>query len=267
MLLITGEELVQLQSTLARVLVLEFLAGDIDKAKLTDLQTKADLLPFAMTSFILWARDSIGSIQKSFPETFGALRAKASREDTHKKLPEQVAFLQFAFDAMLSWVVDRSALSEPEAKELSREAWTIFTALSAKQSRRIDDDEPIKKFTDIVQALITQGAVRLEHKENGSAPRKGGNGGDLIGYYDENYWYMLPVPLWHSVQRYCLQEQAHFPLTKETLYRRLANKGFIQAENGRHTINVRIRGGQKRVLKFTAGSISENEVAEATDAL
>jgi hypothetical protein len=48
MLIITGEELVSLQSTLARVCVIEFSKGDVDMNRLTELQAKAHLLPRAM---------------------------------------------------------------------------------------------------------------------------------------------------------------------------------------------------------------------------
>lgn len=264
-LIITGEELVQLQSTLARVLIIEFLKGDIDRTKLTELQARAERLPHAMASYIRWVRDHLEEIQKTFREKFGTLRERATRENTHKKLPEQVAFLQFGWETMLSWIVDKKILTSAEAKRLSDEGWTIFNALSAKQNRLIDDDEPIRKFFDVLQSLLTQGKVRLEHRENGSTPIGGGVNADLIGYFDENHSYLLPTPSWHAVQRYCIAEENHFPLSKETLYRRLGNKGLIETDAGRHTVPMRIRGKLTRVLKFLGTDMFQKEVTEVTD--
>lgn len=263
MLLITGEELVQLQSTLARIMVIEFLKEDINKGKLTELQSKADQLPHAMASYVLWVRENIEDIQKTFSARFKDLRDKASRHDTHRKLPEQVAFLQFGLESMLSWVVDKGALNESQGKELSQEGWKIFNTLSVKQSQRIEDDEPIKRFVDIIQALLKQKKVRLEQKD-GEGVMGGDGNADLIGYYDDASQYFLPIPLWHAVKVYCAAEQTHFPLSKDTLYQRLANKGLIQTYNGRRTVPVRIKGEMMRVLKFLRRGISQNGVTEVT---
>ncbi len=89
---ITGEELVSLPSTQARTLVVEIEPGDIDKDKLTTIQDKMDLLPHAMTSFLLWVRDNIPEIQSGFPSRFRELReiaADAAGNGIHRKLPEQ----------------------------------------------------------------------------------------------------------------------------------------------------------------------------------
>jgi hypothetical protein len=263
MLLITGEELVQLQSTLARIMVIEFLKEDINKGKLTELQSKADQLPHAMASYVLWVRENIEDIHKTFSARFKDLRDKASRHDTHRKLPEQVAFLQFGLESMLSWVVDKGALNESQGKELSQEGWKIFNTLSVKQSQRIEDDEPIKRFVDIIQALLKQKKVRLEQKD-GEGVMGGDGNADLIGYYDDASQYFLPIPLWHAVKVYCAAEQTHFPLSKDTLYQRLANKGLIQTYNGRRTVPVRIKGEMMRVLKFLRRGISQNGVTEVT---
>lgn len=250
MLLVTGEELVQLQSTLARVLVLEFRKGDIDQRKMTVLQRNAELLPHAMTSFLHWLREHMADARDAFPDEFKKLREMASIEGTHKKLPEQTAFLQFAMQIMVSWAVDTGALREAEGQRLLKESWNIFTRLSERQSQRISDDEPVKRFFDILNALITQGLVRINDRNHSSIQAEGGSC-SLIGYQDDIFYYLLPVPLWHEVQRYCSVEQSHFPLGKITLYKRLADNGIIQKDDkGRNTIVMRIGNESQRVLKI-----------------
>ena len=63
MLLVTGEELVTLQSTLARVMVIEVGEGGIYKDKLSEIQGKLDYLPYSMASYISWIRDNIETIR------------------------------------------------------------------------------------------------------------------------------------------------------------------------------------------------------------
>lgn len=70
MLLITGEELVTLQSTLARLMVFKISDGDIDQNRLTEIQPKTYLLPNAMASFIIWVKDNIQDIQATFKVKF-----------------------------------------------------------------------------------------------------------------------------------------------------------------------------------------------------
>ncbi|MEW6686321.1 MAG: hypothetical protein AB1393_08980 [Candidatus Edwardsbacteria bacterium] len=263
MLLMTGEEIVSLQSTLARLMVAEISAGDIDKDRLTEFQMKAHLLPHAMSSYISWLKDHIQEIKKSFPKQFIQLRDKAFKEDTHRKLPEQVAFLQFALDTVISWMVDKGILVENEALTLSKEGWDIFIELSNKQSERLEKEDPVRRFEEIIQTLITQGKVKIEDKDIPDSKRViGGLQGELIGYYDDFYLYFLPPALWHSLQRYCIAEGSHFPFYKNTFYRMLANRKLIEVKDGRHVISEWIRGKTQRVLKFIDRGICGNEARE-----
>lgn len=262
MVLITGEELVSLQSTLARVMVIEISKGDIYKNKLTEIQLKAQLLPHAMTSYISWVRENIKEIKKSFPKQFIQLRDRAFREDAHKKLPEQVAYLQFALDTAISWMVDKFVLSENEATSLSKAGWGIFMELSNKQSQRIEREDPIERFREILQTIITQGRVKIEHKEEYKKEIIGGEMGELIGYYDDLYTYLLPPALWHSLQKYCNAEGSHFPFSRNTFYRMLKNRGLIETSGDKTSITMKIKGEVMRVLKLIDRGICGKGVTE-----
>jgi hypothetical protein len=267
MLLMTGEEIVSLQSTIARLMVIEISEGDINRTKLTELQGKASLLPHAMSSYIYWLRGHIEEIKDNFPKQFIKLRDKAFKENTHKKLPEQIAFLQFALDTVISWIVDKDVLSENEAFALSKEGWDIFTELSNKQVERLENEDPIKRFIEILQTLITQGKVRIEDKDLPDPDRfMGSPQGELIGYYDDLYLYLLPPALWHSLQRYCIAEGSYFPLSKNTFYRILKNRKLIETRGDQNTIDVRLRGEIKRVLKVIGRGICGIGVTKVTEA-
>ncbi len=252
MLQITGEELTVGQSTLARVSVIEIEPDDIDKEALTAIQQKASLLPHAMCSYILWVRDHIDTIQKEFPMRFAELRTAASKEGQHKKTPEQTAFMYYTLELVTRWLRDKGIFSEDEAEAFLAESRDILISLGEKQARRIEADDPVQRFADIINSMISAGDIRLE-PVNAPNEQLGGGGASLTGYYDDQYYYLLSTPLWHAIGRFCIQEGSHFPFSKNTLYKMLAGKGFlIPDKNGENTTSLWIGGKKTRVIKITA---------------
>lgn len=180
MLLVTGEELISLQSTLARTMVIEVEKGNINTGRLSELQGKTALLPHAMASYIIWIKKNMESIKQTFPEKFKQLRNKACGEASHRKLPEQVAFMQFALESALSWACEKTAIDETQAKDISSEGWEIFMKLADTQAQRLTQEDPVNKFKDILTTLLAQGKVKLEAKILDSNVL-GGHDGELLG--------------------------------------------------------------------------------------
>ena len=89
MMLMTAEEQPTLESTLARVCIIEVNESALDRDKLTMIQKKAELLPWAMTSYINWILENMADIKKKFPERFRELRERAANEGFHKKLTDR----------------------------------------------------------------------------------------------------------------------------------------------------------------------------------
>ena len=261
---VTGEEIVTLQSTLARVFVVEIQPGDINIQKMTELQGKAHLLPHAMCSFILWVRDHMEEIKKSFPGRFGELRSQSSQAGFHRKLPEQVAFLMFALETACGWLLDRGIISNEEAYSLADEGWDVFTRLSERHSRRIAEDSPVTIFEEVMETLFIQGKVRLEHRAK-FGETYGGNDGVLLGYFDDRFLYLLPAPMWHELSRFCISEGTHFPFSKNTFYRMLRDRKLIEPGlDGQSTTTLKVHGKTVRVLKFVGGGMLKNAVSSVT---
>jgi hypothetical protein len=248
MLVITGEDLISVQSTLARSIVIEMKKGDIDVDRLSRLQENAVVLPNAMLSYILWLKDRLDEIRESFPKRFIALRSLAFDDEVHRRLPELSAFLQFSFETVLSWLVDKGVITvKKEQVSLMGESWKTFRELIRVHSDRLKKEDPVEKFRDILSTLIVQGKVRLDGKSN-PLEVLGSNDGEFIGYYDEDFLYLIPSAVWRSIQMYSRDSNATFPVTKNTLYQMLRNKGMIEVINNENVPSIRIGTKTKRVL-------------------
>ena len=259
MALFTAEELPTLESTLARVCIIEVKDGEIDKGKMSELQSKADLLPLAMSAYIQWLRENMTAIKEAFPARFVELRQLAATDGLHRKLPEHAAFLRFALETAVSFFHDKGALSVDQGNDLVSEGWEIFRKLSEKQQQRIKDDDPVMLFKEIFQTLIHQRNARLESKD-GSGAEIGG--ADRIGFYDREFEFLLPAAAWHAVLTFCQKEGTHFPFSKHTFFQMLRNKKIIApGTDGRKDMLIKIAGKPVRVLKIIDRGIYESAIS------
>ena len=255
MIVITGEEVPGIQSTLARLVTLELNPGDILSENLTALQDLAEVLPHAMTSYILWVRERIPGLQEAFRVDLRALRERKHPQGMSKKIPEHIAYLWFAWKTFLTWACEEQAITEAFKQMALDQGRDIFAQLAARQGQRVQDEDPIEAFFDILRTLITQGKVRLDDKEKGYEGRRGGDAGELIGYYDENYYYLLPVAPWHAVQTFVRMEGGYFPSSKTTFYDTLERRGYIEVGRTSTMIAQRINGKVQKVLKLKRDTI------------
>ncbi len=264
MLLITAEEQPGLESTLARVCIIEVTDGALDRDRLSEIQADAGKLPYAMASYIHWIRENMEEIRQGFPARFRELRARAAAEGFHKKLPEQAAFMGFALETAVSFFCEKGELSQESAAALVAEGWAIFRDLAAKQQQRIEEDDPVSLFFDILSISLMQNYARLD-KWPGTTGATIGGGEQLIGWYDAEFLYLNPLAVWNLVQRRCISENTHFPFTKNTFWKMLKNRKIIMPSlDGQAATPVKMDGKSKRVLKIIDRGIYEKAVSSVS---
>ena len=265
LLIITGEELISLQSSLARIALIEIKTGDIETPKLNTFQKNLRLAPHAMSSYINWIRnEGIEETQKKFKENFLKFRDKAGDNlKVHPKLAEQVAYLQFSISNVLDWLLDKQTISEDFAKNLKDESWQIFNHLTSEQSRRLQSEDPIAKFEEILNALLFQKKIRLQNKLNPNDIIGGNlfeNRAELVGYFDDSYYYFLPAPLWKAIQQYISASGEFFPTSRTTLFRNLVKRGLAKE---RHS--VRIGDCVHKLTRLVRSGIHTSQSTLSTD--
>ena len=149
-------------------------------------------------------------------------------------------------------------ITTEQAEKMSHEGWTIFTELAEKQSRRIEREDPVRRFREIIQTLIAQERIKLLHKDN-SSDIIGNEKADLHGYFDDLHIYFLPTALWNTMQRYCITEGSHFPFSKQTFYRMLKSRNLIDAGKDHTSKTERFDGKPQKVLKIVRRFFDEAE--------
>lgn len=253
-LLVTAEELPRIQSTVARTLVLEFKKNDVDLSKLTRLQDKAHLLPYAMTSWLRWISEHVDEIRQTSYQQHKEFRDKASQiENIHNKLPEQVAYLQYAAKLIGQWWKEIGFMSEEQIQRFLNMTWDTLTQNIKEQAILLKEEDPVNIFLATLETLITQGKVRIEDRMDNTRIYVGDKDKDLVGYVDTSleYLYLIGGGVWNAVKKYLSSEGTHFPVSKNTLFKMLKNRGIVFSTNEKsvHTVKVKDDGESAKCQK------------------
>ena len=137
------------------------------------------------------------------------------------------------------------------------ESWQTFKELIRMHSERLTKEDPVEKFKDILSTLIIQGKVGLEGKIN-NLDILGSKDGEFIGYHDEDFLYLIPSAIWRSIQMYSRDSNSTFPVSKNTLYQMLRNKGWIETYDRENVVVIKTGSKTKRVLKICRHYIFDN---------
>ena len=150
---------------------------------------------------------------------------------------------------MLSFFVGKGKLEHDLAAKMEDKAQNVFIGKAKKENERLAQEDPVKKFLETLEALITSSRVRLESTDQ-TGNFLGGNNADIIGCYDEDYFYLFPTATWHVITIYYRAEGNHFPVSHQTLYRLLEKRKVVLPSEERITMRKRIGKESPWVLKL-----------------
>jgi len=257
LLISTGEQLPSGQSHTARLFSIELELNSISQEKLTQAQQEASLYSQAMTHYVLYLKENWGDIAGELPKAWEGWRNQAQKEATHPRLPEAVAWLYAGFDLALSFAEERGRLDHAKAEEYRKAGWETFIALAANQGGRVEDERPGKRFIEPLRSLRDQGRAVFAHKDD-EAPRKAVPGETVVGWKDEDGYYLLdPQAAFAAVHDFCQRTGAPFTFKQNAVWKDLKRLGYIECQNGRTTDIAWIYKQSKRVVKLKAKVLDE----------
>jgi hypothetical protein len=175
------------------------------------------------------------------------LRERTRRAGQHARLPESIASLYVGLDLGLTFAVEIGALTAHAADNLRAEGWAVLGDIAERQRAHTEEQRPTWRFLTVIAELVAQGKARLDHTNQLDFI----GDGERLGWYDENYLYLLPSASYHLVARYERDEGRIFGVKENALRKMLAEEGLsFVSDKAHYTARVRVAGEQPRVLKI-----------------
>ncbi len=265
--LITGESLVQVESSLSRAMVIEIKNKDqVDIEKLSKLQEGKMMrrLPRAMTSYIEWLRPRIEDIQERFEDTFPQLRMEYQQKGCHSRVPEQPAFLMFALQLVMEWMIEKEVITPKKSVKVLETAKTVFKKYVSDQSKRLEEETPTRKYIEIFRTLLNQQKIHLLSKDKeyyegvgfdssigGQKDKYDNYKSTHVGYYDYDYLYVLPQGLYKEVVEFANRSNSFFSATERQMRKHLKEEGVLIQRAGHNSYSMSgMRYGNATVMRL-----------------
>lgn len=300
----SGEDLPKGQSCRARLVIVEVRRGDVDKAKLTELQKagRSGLLAQAMAGYIQWLAPQLPELKVTLKDRLIAERdaaIQAGLNGDHDRVPDNVAQLLVGAHLLTRFAADVGAVGDADALFERIKAAIYQTA--AAQGEHLADQDEVNRFFALLGAALSSRRVHvadLHTQEEPLHPQAWGwkveklddgmgfkerktPGGNLVGWIDGDKLYLESDAAFAAVVMMARDQGESFSITQNSLWKRFADKGLLQdrkqdiRKDG--TVYVRLKterriGGKKYTTlvcvdsKILAGIDAEKfaETAETT---
>jgi hypothetical protein len=278
----TGEDTPRGQSLRARMLVLEISPGDFGppppelNPRLSAYQQVAAAGKYAtaLAGFIRWLASQYGKIRNRLRQEQVGLREQATAEGQHARTPGIIADLALGLRYLLNFAQSVGAISETEGADLYKRGWAALAEAAAAQAGHIGSGEPAGLFVRLLSAAIASGRAYVAGPE-GLAPkeaerwgwRRRSSGpseewqpqGYQIGWVDGQDLYLEPDAAYAAAQELAREQGDSFPVTAQTLRKRLREKGYlasVDAQRQKLTVRRTLQGSRRDVLHLSSALCS-----------
>ncbi len=231
--IITGEDLPAIgASGLARYFILDIDKGDIPLGnELTEMQelARGGYLQKAMRGYILWLLKQTDGMPERLHQMFLRYREDIRRDSSgqHDRAPETVACILIGYSLMLNYMRDLGLFGTEVAGELLRDARRKLMDSSRRQARDMEAEKPTRIFLDTLSELMSSHRVGLKDLVIPEAKMPPATE-LMIGYMDNEYYYLLPNVAFGAVSRQCREQGQEFPVSLKALYKHLRTDGVLK---------------------------------------
>lgn len=271
----TGEDVPRGHSVRARSVIIELRRGDIDSARLTTCQERAEsgLYAQALAGYLHW-------LAPRLDEARAAHRARVRDYRQHLQAPharsvDSAAELASSAALWLEFAVEVGVITQVEARALWERTWEALQNITGAQTEWQQGADPVERFAALLGAVLESGAAHLVGATDGMEPVEPARwgwrtevrdsdefgkttvyraGGGKIGWLPADYTtigvYLEPEATYAAVQELARSQGDGLPMTAQTLWKRLKERGYLTTDTSesRNTHKVRVESGSKNVI-------------------
>ena len=235
LVVVTAEEIqLNVQSTLARLLVLEMNRKTVNNDKLTYFQAHHSMYQEFIEDFIKYiCSQGVNSYCEKLAQQFLTERNSLKNKISDNSIPidnrtsDMSTWLYISFFQFLKYAAFVNAITEEKFKCLSEEAESIFISIIKQQSERVADLDDTRRYFKGLQVL-------LETNEANIAVLRARNTGYFafdskaaIGFEKKDFIYLKNGVALQAVISYYRRYGKDFYPSESTLRKSLGNNGYI----------------------------------------
>jgi len=247
------------ESGTTRFLSIELKESDINIEELTDFQTFAadgilSHFTYLATEMIkekyLNKKNGEQKLVEYLKENFQECRefiksnAETAKFNIRPRLCDDIANLEICWELFCETLEYYGGITKQENDNMFYDFVKVIIPLAMKQQSITEVEQPTEIFLRKLSTLIDMGKVNLINRL-GNVIEKPRN---LIGYYDDDYYYLEPEEAFSAVNKSCNDIGEHFPINTKALLKALKNEGKSECSKGENTRVVRVNGEIKRLL-------------------
>lgn len=235
----TAEQLPPNPSIHPRLYAVEIHPGHITHgagSNLTRAQTEdAGLYPFSMYGYLQWLAGQWDTLAMELPNMRHQFTEKArAGMSQHLRSPANVAIMFIGWALFIRYVRDLQVIDAATAEGWLVYGWDILVSIGEHQDAEINrEEDPIRMYFEGLEQMLLQGTVYLKHVAMDTPdkawpkPENRTDYATFLGWYDENYYYLIEKGAFNSITAFYRAGGTVFPDSSRGIKVKLLEKGLL----------------------------------------
>ena len=245
LVVVTAEHIhFDVQSTLARLLILELNGKSVDKEKITYFQQNHALYRECIENFIKYIiRQGVDIFCEKLEQRFLQERHTLQTELFDRNVPvdnrtsDMCTWLNIAFSEFLQYALSAEAITQKEFGEYMENSKETFLSIMEQQAERVAELDDVKRFFQGLRVLLDTREVRIGELKSRNTNYTSKDSKSAVGFRKKGYVYLKNDVTFQKVVFYFRQCGKKFTISEADLRKKLADRDFIDRKNEKSYIH------------------------------
>ena len=140
--------------------------------------------------------------------------------------------MYIGYESGLNYALEIGAITAADYQQRLEHGWQVLVELGAMQHQDVKEKSPVELYMGGLEELFAQGKIYLKHKdtpysEANAWPENRTPGAEHIGWYDDQFWYVLPTATYGAICTLYKRSGMLFPDSERGIRAKLAEEGIL----------------------------------------
>ncbi len=253
------------QSTAARVLILEMNKKSVDKDKLTYFQENHAMYREFIEDFIRYiSRKGVDTFCERLEQRFlrerNALQVDllARNVEIDGRSNDMCMWLKIVFSELLKYALEIRVITLEQYDKYMEEARQIFISILEQQAERVSEMDEVRRFFKGLRVLIETREVHIGQLQSRNVNYSTADSKSAIGFRKNEFVYLKNDVAFQTVVSYFQRNGQEFTILETELRKKLVDRCYINSENGKKCIyRLSVNRESYQCIRFNATKFDE----------